>query len=260
MWNQDERVRYAIVAESLVYGIEKEENITFFMPDNADDLKAVMDALTDYTAQKEKKMRLAVISEEQKDKIEALYPDRFTFAFDRDDSDYVYEVQSMMTFSGKRFHGKKNHINKFKKTYEYTYEQLDDSNIEECRQMKDRWAETKVSDDEESLETELKAVDIALDNYHAFGFRGGLIRIDGEVKAFTLGEKVTEDTFVTHVEKAMDDVAGLYTMMCHEFAINTISDCTYVNREEDLGIEGLRKSKLSYHPVMLVDKYYAEEK
>ena len=107
------------------------------------------------------------------------------------------------------------------------------------------------------METELNAVDIALDHFKELELTGGLIRIDGVVKAFTIGERLTDDTFVTHIEKADYEVRGLYPMINQQFAIHALKDYTYVNREEDLGVEGLRKAKLSYQPEMIWNKYKA---
>ena len=116
--------------------------------------------------------------------------------------------------------------------------------------MKDNWVKMHGNEAESDI------IDGVLDNYHRFEFKGALLRINGKVEAFTIGEELNDKIFVTHFEKANSEYAGIYQAMNCLFAKNTISDYIYVNREDDMGIEGLRKSKLSYNPVILLDKYF----
>ncbi len=189
-----------------------------------------------------------------KQTLEELFPNTFAFSYNRDYSDYIYLVEDLMYLKGKKFHGKRNHINQFLKNNEFTYEPMTPENIPECREMNEKWKEQNDSGDSRSLETELRAVDMAFRYFEKFGFVGGLIRIRGEVAAFTIGERLNSDTFVSHIEKAYHDIQGLYPMINQQFALNCMEGYKYVNREEDMGVEGLRKAKLSYNPVIILEK------
>ena len=107
---------------------------------------------------------------------------------------------------------------------------------------------------------DVQAVNLMLDNFDYLGLKGGLICVNGNIAAFTIGEQLTKDTFVVHVEKARTDIHGAYTIINQQFVENEMSEFTYVNREEDLGIENLRKAKMSYHPDILLEKSVARLK
>lgn len=259
-WNFKCKLKFAIVDEVLVYRCLREGSAGYSPVEFPEDLVRFVETLEADAQANHTTMHLHNLTEAMIARLEETFPGRYEYDNSRDESDYVYEVKGLATLAGTKYHKKKNHVNKFKKTFEFTYEEVCSENIEECRTMKDLWKETRTSDDMASLEKEVAILDKALDHYTEFGFTGGLIRIDGEVKAFTFGEAVGEDTFVSHFEKAFDDIPGLYQAINQQFAEHSLSDFTYVNREEDMGIEGLRKAKTSYQPVMMIDKYSARPK
>ena len=123
--------------------------------------------------------------------------------------------------------------------------------------MNEKWYELNVDKDPEGIEAEREVLNLSFENFEKFGFTGGLLRVDGEVVAFTFGEKLNENTFVTHFEKAFADIRGAYPMINNQFALNTIYTFEFVNREDDIGSEGLRKAKLSYYPEILLEKFTA---
>ena len=160
-----------------------------------------------------------------------------------------------MTLAGRKYHGKKNHCNAFVKEYpDYVYEEMNRSNIDECIAFGDMWCERRMGDDP-SLVCEKCAIHEALNNFEALKLRGGVIRIGGKVEAFSFGEKINDNTAVLHVEKANPEIRGLYSVINRDFAKNAWGDVTYLNREEDMGIEGLRMAKESYKPEFMVKKY-----
>ncbi len=258
-WNYKCHLKFAIVDDVLVYRCFKNERANYSPIEFPADVISFIETLEEDAKSNHKEMFIHNLTEKMTKKLEEVYPGRFEFGYSRNDSDYVYEVEAMIKLSGSKFHKKKNHLNKFKKNYQFTYETITQDNIEECRKMKEDWKESK-TEDLESIEKELSIIDKSLDNYEKFGFVGGLIRIDGQVKAFTLGEKINEDTFVSHFEKAEDGIPGLYQAINQQFSERSISEFTYVNREEDMGIEGLRKAKTTYHPIMMIHKYTAKSK
>lgn len=165
----------------------------------------------------------------------------------------------MASLSGKKYHGKRNHITNFKKNNpNWKFEIISRENIDECIALHTRWINDKDPDDED-YSFEFEAVLTAFEHYEELGFVGGLIRVDGEVIAYTLGEaQMNKKCFVSHIEKAPADVQGAYPIICQEFTKNCLMDFEFVNREEDLGIEGLRRAKQSYYPEILLKKWVAK--
>lgn len=194
---------------------------------------------------------------EEKDLIEKSFPSEYVFYPSRNSFDYIYRVLDLANLSGKKYHSKRNHISFFKKTYNWSYEEMNSDNITECIRMNEKWYALNVDKDPEGIDAEREVLNLSFENFEKFGFTGGLLRVDGEVVAFTFGEKLNENTFVTHFEKAFADIRGAYPMINNQFALNTISSFEFVNREDDIGSEGLRKAKLSYYPEILLEKFTA---
>ncbi|MDP4179602.1 MAG: phosphatidylglycerol lysyltransferase domain-containing protein [Bacillota bacterium] len=175
--------------------------------------------------------------------------------YDNNNSDYVYYSKDLITLSGKKYDGKRNHIHKLKKQYEYSYEKLDSSNIHECKRIMDEWCAEKNCEEHGSNYCEKKANTELLDNLEKIGCKGALINVNGRFEAFTIGEMLNNNTAVIHVEKANSKINGLYTFVNQQFCENEWHSAEYINREQDLGIEGIRRAKLSYHPAKIIKKY-----
>lgn len=181
---------------------------------------------------------------------------KFNYKFDEGYNDYIYSTEKMANLSGKKYHSKRNHITNFKKNNpDWTFEILNENNIPECIDLHTKWINNHADDEDYSFEFE--AVLTAFEHYDKLGFTGGLIRVQGEVIAFTLGERHSDALFVTHFEKAPADVQGAYTIINQEFTKNCLMDFEFVNREEDLSLEGLRKAKQSYNPEIFLEKCVA---
>lgn len=174
---------------------------------------------------------------------------------DRDNSDYLYNTNDLIMLKGKRYDGKRNHINKFKRQHSFEYVPLECRYIDECSRIMEEWCREKNCKCQEGDYCERKANLELLRNFRALGCKGALINMDGEFAAFTVGEILSEDTAVIHIEKANKSVDGLYTVVNQQFVMQEWSSTLFINREQDLGIEGMRKAKLSYHPCMMIDKY-----
>ena len=179
----------------------------------------------------------------------------FSYHEMRNQQDYIYSINSLASLSGKKLHGKKNHVNKFKSMYSYRFEPLSQNDLELCKQMAQKWLDEKYDGEYVKYKDELNSLIIALDNYKLFNLFGGCIFVDNELIAFTVAEKLTEDTVLVHIEKASADFLGAYNIINYEFATYLKDKFQYVNREEDMGIEGLRKAKMSYRPEFLTDKF-----
>ena len=203
------------------------------------------------------KFILRSMVKEQVDLLEELFPNRFEITTNRDETEYIYTVEKLSKLSGKKLHGKRNHIARFKDNANWSYEDISDDNFKECLEMNDEWCKLYDCIDDPSLNHELCAVKEAFGNYNELGLVGGLLRREGKVIAYTIGSRINEDTFNIHIEKAFANIQGAYPMINQQFVQHNCQEYVYVNREEDLGDEGLRKAKMSYYPDVLLDKYTA---
>lgn len=188
-----------------------------------------------------------------RDKMLEVYPELFSVPTDIA-WDYVYTRESLATLKGKKLHGKRNHINKFLSKYpDYEYRTLDKTMESDCIALYDRWIEEK--EDKESLMTERQSVQLALDHMDELGLSGGAIYIDGKLCAFTVGERLHPHMQLIHIEKANTEYDGIFPMINQQYVLHECEDVELVNREEDMGIEGMRKAKRSYNPVKMIEKY-----
>ena len=180
---------------------------------------------------------------------------KFTYKYDEGNNDYIYSTEKMASLSGKKYHGKRNHITNFKKNNpDWSFEKISKDNIDECLALHSKWIENKDPDDED-YSLEFEAVKKAFEYFDELDMVGGLIRVNGEVIAYTLAEpQMNGHCLVSHFEKAPADMIGAYPIINQEFTKNCLMQYEYVNREEDLGIEGLRKAKQSYHPEIWLEK------
>ena len=179
------------------------------------------------------------------------------FEDDRPNYDYVYCTQDLIDFRGRAYHSKKNHLNYFKKNYEYEYEEMTSDMADEAMEFIRMFnAKKDVPDNERlTLKMEEEAMDDVFRNLERVGYLAGVIRIEGKIQALAVGGRLGKNTIVEHIEKANTDYRGLYQLILNEFCRNTACSARYLNREEDMGIQNLRKAKLSYKPVKLIEKY-----
>lgn len=200
------------------------------------------------------------LNSSQKEFLEREYPDRFEFRENRDAGDYIYLTDSLISLKGKKLSSKRNHINRFEaENPDWTYEAITEQNIEEVRKMHDKWCQMQDISERKGLTEETEAVKIALKNYKVLELSGGLIRTKGEVVAFSVGDRLNDDTFLVHIEKAFGYINGAYTIINREFVKNNCVGYKFVNREDDAADEGLRRAKLSYQPYEIIRKFNAKE-
>ncbi|MBN2224755.1 MAG: DUF2156 domain-containing protein [Deltaproteobacteria bacterium] len=173
----------------------------------------------------------------------------------REHFDYVYATKDLIDLAGRKYHAKRNYINRFRAEYEFSYESLNETHIAACLALAGEWCRVRKCCDDLGLLGEYKAVREALTHYSDLSLLGGVITIDGKIRAFTLAEALNAETAVVHVEKADPDIRGLYAMINREFCAHALSGFDWVNREQDLADEGLRKAKESYYPERLEEKY-----
>ncbi|MFP3868656.1 MAG: DUF2156 domain-containing protein [Desulfobacteraceae bacterium] len=173
----------------------------------------------------------------------------------REQFDYVYGAEDLINLAGRKYHAKRNHLNKFKRAYQFTYQPLDERHLRACCDLTDHWCIFKRCDEDLNLMGEWEAIAEALSNFAALHLQGGVILVDGKVEAFTMGEKLNQDTAVVHLEKANPEIRELYAVINQQFCQHAWSQLSFINREQDLGEEGLRRAKLSYQPHHLLEKF-----
>jgi uncharacterized protein len=174
---------------------------------------------------------------------------------DRDNWDYVYDAEEIINLHGNKYRQNRRWLNKFLESYEYEFQTLTEETVEKTKELQLEWCILRECEDDEGLEQEHEAIYEALDNFRTLGFTGAVICIDGGCAAYTFGEMLKPDTLVIHVEKAHMKYHGGYQAINNLFLKNCFPNVKYVNREQDLGVDGLRKAKESYKPIYMVKKY-----
>lgn len=221
------------------------------------DTERVVALLAEDAASLGQPLRLQSLSQEFSDRLSRLHPGIDLFVFEnRDFFDYLYSAEQLRSLKGKKLQPKRNHINQFKRVYEYRYECLTTDHKEEVFALLHKWREGKHSDGR-SLEVEESVIRRGMENFDALGLRGGVLYVDGRMIAFTYGSPINDETFCIHIEKADTDFESSFPMINQLFVNSLPEKYIYINREEDMGLKGLRNSKLSYHPEMLYRKFYA---
>ena len=173
----------------------------------------------------------------------------------RDHFDYAYLTEDLIALSGKAYRAKRKHLNYLLRSYAMLYEPITEAHVDACLGLAEDWRTLRRCEDNLNLLGEWNATREALSHLRRLQIKGGVILINGKVEAFTLGERLNEETAVVHIEKANTEIRGLYAAINQQFCEKQWSDTRFINREQDLGEPGLRKAKLFYNPDHLVEKY-----
>ena len=187
--------------------------------------------------------------------VEKLDQGDFLTKKDRDNFDYVYQVKELAELKGRNYAKKRSHVKHCMENHDCRFELISERNLDDCRDLLDRWCGSRRCEEDPGLHGESGAIRTTLDHFNDFKLLGGAIRVDGRIEAFAIGERLNQDTAVCHFEKAMPEINGLNQLINQWFAKNCLNGFKYVNREQDLGIPGLRQAKESYHPDHLVEKF-----
>ncbi len=263
MWRDMLNLQWAVEDDVLYIFSSNEEIFAAWQPIGAQD--KMQDAITKILqiAQEncgEKKFMFVVVEKIFADELEKYPNAKFNITAERDNFDYVYLAQDLINLSGRKFHGKKNHLNAFKKDYpDAKYLPITEKIIPKCREELNLWYKEhkRANPDDPFIGYERAAIHEIFDHFDAFNLRGGAILLENRVVAFTFGEKLNSDTAVIHVEKADSSIRGIYVAINQNFVAHEWSNMTYINREEDMGIDGLRQAKESYKPIKLIEKFNA---
>lgn len=253
IWRHSRRIRFCILYECLVIETKYEGKDPFcFFPIGSGDKTKCIKKLREYYRDQGLALEFHSLEENSKNFIDQIIPD-LQFKHNRDRSDYIYNVSDLIHLRSRKFHKKKNHLNRFFDEFKnFCFVRITQDNAQLVRATYVKWfGNTK----DEGLANESMGILDVLDNYDALELCGGFLSLGDEIIAFSFGEKINSKICVIHVEKADVSYRGAYQAINQQLLLHCFSDCEIVNREEDLGLIGLRKAKLSYHPIGLVDKY-----
>ena len=257
MWRKSYAVEVAEVSGCLVIRFREGGAYKYSYPVGAGDKRAVIEQLRAVCRQEGYPLSMSPLLDADRVQLEEWFPGEFLIAEDRDDFDYIYSREKLATLAGKKLHGKRNHIARFKDGGDWHYEPMTEKNLEDCRQMTYTWIKMRQEKWNEEMNEEVEVLHEAFDHKEELGLVGGVLYRGNEIVAFTLGEPLNSDTFVVHFEKAYPEMQGAYPMINQQFVQHVCGEFSYVNREEDTGDAGLRKAKLSYYPEILLKKYVA---
>ena len=264
VWKDYYNVRYAIWEnKALLWLMENEGHCFSAMPlCREEDLPGAFAAIEEYFNEELGYPLVINLADEYAVKYLNLPEDKYLVEEQVDSRDYLYNGDAMRSLAGKKLHKKKNRVNAFKREYEgrYEYRRLCCSDIHDVWVFLDRWRQQKGEEVEEHLDYEVKGIHDILKNCSEFSIHMGGVYIDGQMEAFTIGSyNPVEHMAVIHIEKANPEINGLYQFINQEFLIEEFPEAEWVNREDDMGLEGLRKAKMTYYPADYARKYLVEQ-
>ncbi len=255
LWREYYGTQFALEGGALYFRMRSPETgEPVFLPPIGREDAAAFAPLTEYCRTNAVPLQFAIVPKETLALLQTLFP-QAKFDFDRDWCDYLYHSAEIKNLTGKRFAGQRNHINRFLASYpDWAFTPLGEAHIPAVRAFLERF-HSGLGQDSPSLREEYNRILELLANYAHYRQKGGVLFVAGEVAGFSIGETVN-DTLIIHIEKADRQYQGAYPMLVNQFAkYYAADDIAYINREEDIGDEGLRTSKLSYHPTALLEKY-----
>ena len=254
-WHVKFETEFAIKNKTLFLRFKDVDGLVYYMmPIGAMLLKEAINEIIDDAKQLNIPFLMKGITTRMQEDIEVVMPEVFEYTHDRNNDEYIYLTEKLAQLSGKKLQSKRNHINRFKKdnpNWEYRPITSHEEAME-CLRMLEKWDGEKNHDEDPSLKYDYMATKCMLQNFEDLELKAGAIYINGKILAFSIGERLTSDTFVVHVEKAFANINGLYTIINQQFIEHEASEFMYINREEDLGLESLRKAKSSYYPDILL--------
>ncbi|MGN1098518.1 MAG: DUF2156 domain-containing protein [Clostridia bacterium] len=258
IWNDYYNAKVADDGEFFYFQFNVKDRIpSYYFPVGGGDVNKALDRLKEYTRANGHIMAFRLVNESQLEKLMNYGGTEFVYNEERDCEDYMYQSEKLISLAGKKLHAKRNHINYFVENYNYSYEEVTpEVAVNECAPL----MYELVSEKDHNLNPfELSAMKLFFENYSILGEKGAVIRVDGKIVAMSFGEAITDDVALIQLEQARDEYRGAYQMINKLFCENAWSDYTFINREEDMGIDGLRQAKESYQPIFLVKKYTVVE-
>ena len=257
IWSKHCNVKACFAGDMFFARSEYEGHYSYTVPIGTGDLVWAIEQLRRDAVKKNMPFRMHAVCQESKEQLEQAFPGKFSWELDQDGCDYIYEAEKLITLKGKKLQSKRNLVNRFQKEHEGQWTYRDIATPEDRQavyQFHLQWCEeNQVCTHQYQGET--CAVYQALENWDALHLEGGMLFLEDKMIAFTIGSHYRPDMYVMHFEKADGSILGAYQMINQQFAQWHFQAVSYVNREEDMGLEGLRKAKMSYHPLNLGEEY-----
>ena len=260
IWDKHYRQLIARCGDRMLTKLRYDGHPAFVFPIGSGPLRPAIETLRAFAAERGYPLVIRGITPAHQLHLNAEYPGRFTYTPEPANWDYLYLAEKLASYSGKSLHGKKNHCNRFEAENDWEFRPLSYELIPGCLDMLDVWSEQNSERLDPSVAYEHDAIIRAFAAYEWLGLEGGVLFANGKIVGFSLGEMCSADTFDVHFEKAQIDLNGAYPMVCRELTrmmMEKHPTLRYMNREDDMGLEPLRQSKLSYKPVGMVEKYLA---
>ena len=253
------RQKAAFYGDNLVFFSQFNRKSVYLFPVGAGDKRAVLDALIQDARERGIPCRFTGLTEADRQLLESLYPGKFRYHYDRDSFDYVYDINDLADLKGRKFQRKRNHLNRFLAANpDHSLEVITRENLAEVQALVNEWYALRLeADPHADYHMEMAAIGKALACREELGLEGLLLRVEGKPVAMTMGSRLNENTFDIHFEKALDIADGAYAAINNGFAKylrEKYPELLFLNREDDMGLEGLRKAKLSYNPHHMVEK------
>ena len=256
------RQKAAVIDEQMVLFSQFNRKTVYPYPAGEGEVKPVLEAIIRDSQERGIPCRITGLDSEDMAKMEEMFPGQFRYHCDRDSYDYVYAIDDLADLKGKKYQKKRNHINRFRENFpHYTIEPITGENLPQVEQMLEQWyAQRQEADPQGDYHMEKAAIYKALQHYEQLGLEGVVLVDEDRILAMTIGSRLTPDTYDIHFEKAIAEADTAYAVINCEFARflrDKHPEIQFLNREDDLGIDGLRKAKLSYYPHHLVEKCWA---
>lgn len=257
IWREHYKIGWCIEDGFLFIRNKSLEYNMYYMPMGRGDISKAVKRI--YETEGDTPFFIALITKDRVEEIQNCLDGTAKVFETPEEYDYIYDAQSLINLQGKKYQSKRNFVNRFKAEYEgrWKIEEVDPKrDTDEILAFLENWTKSENRNEEDYI-YECQAVKTALENYEELDFTGAKLLLDGRIIAFTLAAKQNGEVMDVLIEKAVD-ITGAYQMINREFAQNFCAQVKYINREEDLGIEGLKRAKLSYRPLFLTEKYVAE--
>jgi hypothetical protein len=261
LWRKLCNVEYSVLKDTIIIKKNEQGKGMYFMQPLINDMgniKDILDALKDYKNYNGFNNLFRDVEDSFLKELGELCRDRIVYSEDKNNFDYIYDTDKLITLPGKRYHNKKNHFNQFINTYKYRIKDISEDGVsEECIDFANKWTADK-EDFNNHLSYEKEGIKDLLENQKLLDIVGMAVYVEDKIIGFTIGERVNKEMAIIHIEKANSLYKGAYAFINKTFVELYFKNSKFINREEDLGIEGLRKAKESYHPVRLEKKYIVD--
>lgn len=248
MWKHVYNASVCVIADMLCIVLNTFGHKSAMFPVGCGDIELAIKGIIDEYGE----IEFSALDDDKFKILSDIFPEKLECVDVRNNYDYVYLTEKLITLSGRKLHSKRNHLKRFFENYNYEFKTIDKSNLADCEKIEKAWISEK--DFSEKIEkSEYLSTMNVLENFDYLEAMGGIIYIDGKPVAFSIGEKFRDDMMLIHIEKAVSGYEGLFPAINQLCAENVFNDSVYINREEDMGLESLRKAKLSYYPDMMLE-------